>query len=57
MRNKQSQMPSTANGATTLISAGTTVSGDITFSGNLDVEGRVVGRLVLSLALRRCCEW
>ena len=31
-------MPTTAKGATTLISAGTTVSGDITFSGNLDVE-------------------
>ena len=45
MRNKQSQMPTTANGATTLISAGTTVSGDITFSGNLDVEGRVVGSI------------
>lgn len=43
MRNKQPQMPSTAKGATTLISAGTTVSGDITFAGNLDIEGRVIG--------------
>ena len=45
MRNKQSQMSTTTNGATTLISAGTTVTGDIAFSGNLDVEGPVVGSI------------
>ena len=45
MRNKQTQMPSAASGNTTLISAGTTVTGDISFSGNLDVEGRVVGSI------------
>ena len=45
MRNKQTQMPAAAKGSTTLISAGTTVSGDITFSGNLDIEGRVIGSI------------
>ena len=45
MRNKQSQMPSAASGNTTLISAGTTVTGDISFSGNLDVEGKVIGSI------------
>ncbi len=39
------QMSSTASGNTTLISAGTTVTGDISFSGNLDVEGKVIGSI------------
>jgi len=43
VRNKQVQMSSTASGNTTLISSGTTVTGDISFSGNLDVEGKVIG--------------
>ena len=45
MRNKQPQMNSAGNGNTTLISAGTTVMGDISFSGNLDVEGKVIGSI------------
>ena len=45
MRNKQVQMSSTASGNTTLISSGTTVTGDISFSGNLDVEGKVIGSI------------
>ena len=32
-------------GGTTLISSGTTVKGDITFTGQLDVEGAVVGSI------------
>jgi cytoskeletal protein CcmA (bactofilin family) len=45
MRNKQSQMPNAASGNTTLISSGTTVTGDISFSGNLDIEGKVIGSI------------
>jgi len=56
MRNKQTQMPAAGKGSTTLISAGTTVSGDITFSGNLDIEGGSLVRSVLSLVRLRCCE-
>ena len=45
MRNKQSQMSTGVKGGTTLIAAGTTVTGDISFSGNLDIEGRVLGSI------------
>ena len=45
MRNKNMQTPAATKGGTTLISAGTKVTGDIVFSGNLDVEGQVHGSI------------
>ena len=45
MRNKNMQPPAANKGGTTLISAGTKVTGDIVFSGNLDVEGQVHGSI------------
>mgnify|MGYP001392751619 CR=1 FL=1 len=40
MRNrKETVMTNSASGRTTLISPGTTVRGDISFSGHLDIEG------------------
>lgn len=46
MLGKKDQQPLTAvQGSTTLIARDTAVTGDIVFSGNLDVEGRVVGSI------------
>ena len=46
MRNRrESAVTGGSSGGTTLISSGTTVKGDITFSGQLDVEGSVVGSI------------
>ena len=50
MRNKNMQTPAATKGGTTLISAGTKVTGDIVFSGNLDVEGQVHGGLAQGIA-------
>jgi cytoskeletal protein CcmA (bactofilin family) len=47
MLGKKHQKPLTAvEGGTTLIARDTTIMGDIVFSGNLDVEGRVIGSIV-----------
>jgi cytoskeletal protein CcmA (bactofilin family) len=47
MLGRKEQQPLTAvQGSTTLIARETTITGDIVFSGNLDVEGRVVGSIV-----------
>lgn len=44
MRNrKETVVTNSASGRTTLISPGTTVRGDISFSGHLDIEGTVMG--------------
>ena len=46
MRNRRETMTTGASsGGTTLISSATTVKGDITFTGQLDVEGTVVGTI------------
>ena len=45
MRKKNKSVPF-AEGNTTLIASGTHVIGDIHFSGNLEVEGRVTGNVV-----------
>ena len=46
MRNRrEAALTGGSAGDTTLISSGTTVKGDITFSGQLDVEGSVVGSI------------
>ena len=45
MRKKSKSVPFAA-GNTTLIASGTHVIGDIHFSGNLEVEGRVTGNVV-----------
>ena len=46
MRNrKEAVVTSSSSGRTTLISPGTTVRGDITFSGHLDIEGAVTGSI------------
>ena len=46
MRNRRDNMATGASsGGTTLISSETTVKGDITFTGQLDVEGTVVGSI------------
>ena len=46
MRNRRDTMATGASsGGTTLISSETTVTGDITFTGQLDVEGTVVGSI------------
>ena len=46
MRNRRDTMATGASsGGTTLISSETTVKGDITFTGQLDVEGTVVGSI------------
>jgi len=46
MRNrKEAVVTSSASGRTTLISPGTTVKGDITFTGHLDIEGAVMGSI------------
>ena len=46
MRNRrEAALTGGSAGGTTLISSGTTVKGDITFSGQLDVEGSVVGSI------------
>jgi cytoskeletal protein CcmA (bactofilin family) len=37
---------SSHSGSTTLIAQGTTLTGDIHFSGNLEVEGTVIGNIV-----------
>ena len=36
------------SGSTTLIAAGTTLTGDIKFSGNLEIEGTVIGNIASS---------
>jgi len=46
MRNrKEAVVTSSSSGRTTLISPGTTVRGDITFTGHLDIEGTVAGSI------------
>ena len=46
MRNRRETMTTGASsGGTTLISSETTVQGDMTFTGQLDVEGTVVGTI------------
>ena len=46
MRNpKEAVVTNSASGRTTLISPGTTVRGDITFTGHLDIEGEVSGSI------------
>ena len=46
MRNRRETMTTGASsGGTTLISSETTVKGDMTFTGQLDVEGTVVGTI------------
>jgi len=46
MRNRRETMTTGASsGCTTLISSQTTVKGDITFTGQLDVEGTVMGTI------------
>ena len=45
MLNRKEAMVTGSTGGTTLISAGTTVRGDITFTGHLDVEGVVMGSI------------
>ena len=46
MRNRrESASTGGSAGGTTLISSDTTVKGDITFTGQLDVEGSVVGSI------------
>jgi len=44
MRGRKDSKPlSSVQGSTTLIAKEATLTGDISFSGNLDIEGRVVG--------------
>ena len=44
MRNRRESMAiGASSGSTTLISSETTITGDITFAGQLDIEGTVVG--------------
>lgn len=46
MRSNRRDKPLTSvQGTTTLIAKDTTVTGDIVFTGNLDVEGKVVGSI------------
>ena len=45
LNRKESTVTGGSTGGTTLISSGTTVKGDITFTGQLDVEGSVVGSI------------
>jgi len=46
MRNrKEAVVTSSSSGRTTLISPGTTVRGDISFTGHLDIEGTVAGSI------------
>ena len=46
MRNRKDTMATGASsGGTTLISSETTIKGDITFTGQLDVEGTIVGSI------------
>ena len=40
-----SETNSNGSGSTTLIAEGTTLTGDIAFSGNLEVEGSVIGNI------------
>ena len=40
---KETVVSNSASGRTTLISPGTSIRGDITFTGNLDIEGEVTG--------------
>ncbi len=46
MRGRKDKPVSSVKGSTTLISADTTVTGDIRFQGNLDIEGTVVGSVI-----------
>ena len=44
MRNRRESMAiGASSGSTTLISSETTITGDITFTGQLDIEGTVIG--------------
>ena len=46
MRNRRDNMAiGGSSGSTTLISSDTTIKGDISFTGQLDVEGTVVGSI------------
>ena len=42
---RESMATSGASGSTTLISSETTITGDISFTGQLDVEGTVIGSI------------
>ena len=54
MRNRrEAALTGGSAGGTTLISSGTTVKGDITFTGQLDVEGSVVGSIQAESAKMR----
>lgn len=45
MRGRKDKPLSAVSGSTTLIARDAVVTGDIQFSGNLDIEGRVVGSI------------
>jgi len=45
MGRKESRPLTSVQGSTTLIAPDAVITGDITFSGNLDVEGRVIGSI------------
>ena len=45
MGRKESRPLTSVQGSTTLVASDAVVTGDISFSGNLDVEGRVVGSI------------
>jgi cytoskeletal protein CcmA (bactofilin family) len=44
----ENNISSNASGSTTLIAKGTTLTGDIGFSGNLEIEGTVIGNITSS---------
>ena len=46
MRGRKDKPVTAVKGSTTLISSDTTVTGDIRFQGNLDIEGKVVGSVI-----------
>ncbi|EED36366.1 integral membrane protein CcmA involved in cell shape determination [Luminiphilus syltensis NOR5-1B] len=46
MRGRKEKPLESVQGTTTLIAPQTVITGDIHFSGNLDIEGRVVGSIV-----------
>lgn len=46
MRGRKDKPLTAVSGSTTLIARDATVTGDIQFSGNLDIEGKVVGSIV-----------
>ena len=46
MRGRKDKPVSSVKGGTTLISVDTTVTGDVRFQGNLDIEGTVIGSVI-----------